>query len=136
MTKEMFDALVSLFQRKKMNRKMILRNKLRSVHMSILDNVTSYLMRITQVHDGLASIGEKIDDIDLMNHHSQRMSRVHKLSKGEQLKDQYSSYTSSVGSETLEGKKEFTPSSSIRILSWYEMTLMDSQEHEASRSTL
>jgi hypothetical protein len=47
MAKEMFDALVSLFQRKNMNRKMVLRNKLRSVHMSRYDNVTNYLMRIT-----------------------------------------------------------------------------------------
>jgi hypothetical protein len=31
MSKDMFDALVSLFQRKNMNKKMVLRNKLRSV---------------------------------------------------------------------------------------------------------
>jgi hypothetical protein len=46
-TKDMFDALLILFQRNNMNRKMILRNKLRSVHISRSDNVTSYLMRIT-----------------------------------------------------------------------------------------
>jgi hypothetical protein len=67
MTKDMFDALVSLFQRKNMNRKMILRNKLRLVHMSRSDNVTNYLMRITQVCDQLASIGEKKEDAELMN---------------------------------------------------------------------
>jgi hypothetical protein len=49
MTKEMFDALVGLFQSTNMNRKMVLRNKLRSVQMSRYDNVTSYFMRITQV---------------------------------------------------------------------------------------
>jgi hypothetical protein len=47
MVKEMFDALVSLFQSKNMNRKMILRNKLISVQISRSDNVTNYLMRIT-----------------------------------------------------------------------------------------
>jgi hypothetical protein len=67
MTKEMFDALVSLFQSKNMNRKMILRNKLRSVQMSRSDNVTSYLMRITQVCDELAAIGEKTEDAELVN---------------------------------------------------------------------
>jgi hypothetical protein len=67
MTKEMFDALVSLFQSKNMNRKMVLRNKLRSMQMSRYDNVTSYLMRITQVHDQLAAIGEKMEDTELMN---------------------------------------------------------------------
>jgi hypothetical protein len=39
-TKVMFDALVSLFQSKNMNRKIILRNKLISVHMSRSDNVS------------------------------------------------------------------------------------------------
>jgi hypothetical protein len=57
--KEMFYALASLFQRKNMNRKMILRNKLRLVHMSRSYNVTNYLMRITQVHDEIEAIGEK-----------------------------------------------------------------------------
>jgi hypothetical protein len=67
MTKEMFDALVGLFQSTNMNRKMVLRNKLRSVQMSRSDNVTSYFMRITQVHDQLAAIGEKMEDVELMN---------------------------------------------------------------------
>jgi hypothetical protein len=44
-TKEMFDALVGVFQSTNMNRKMVLRNKLRSMHMSISDNVSSYFMR-------------------------------------------------------------------------------------------
>jgi hypothetical protein len=56
-TKEMFDALVSLFESKNMNRKMVLKNKLISVQMSRSDNVTNYLMRITRVCDQLASIG-------------------------------------------------------------------------------
>jgi hypothetical protein len=66
-TKEMFDALVSLFQRKNMNKKMVLRNKLRSVHMSRSDNVSSYLTRITWVHDHLVAIGDKTEDVELMN---------------------------------------------------------------------
>jgi hypothetical protein len=59
MTKEMFDSLVGLFQSTNMNRKMVLRNKLRLVQMSRSDNVTNYFMRITQVCDQLAAIGEK-----------------------------------------------------------------------------
>jgi hypothetical protein len=50
-----------------MNRKMILRNKLSSMQMSRYDNVTSYLMTISWVHDQLPTIGEKIDDIKLVN---------------------------------------------------------------------
>jgi hypothetical protein len=56
--------------------------------------------------------------------------------KGEQLKDEQSSQTSSVGSKPSDGKRELSPSSSVRRPSWYEMTLMDAQEKEASRSTL
>jgi hypothetical protein len=32
------------------------------MQMSRSDNVTSYFMRITQVHDQLATIGEKVND--------------------------------------------------------------------------
>jgi hypothetical protein len=67
MTKEMFYALVILFQSKNMNRNMVLRNKLRSVQMSRSNNVTNYLMRITQVCDQLATIGEKTKDAKLVN---------------------------------------------------------------------
>jgi hypothetical protein len=42
-----------------MNRKMVLRNKLVLVKMSIYDNVTIYLMRITHVHDPITDIGDK-----------------------------------------------------------------------------
>jgi hypothetical protein len=63
----MFDALVILFQRKNMNRKMAFRNKLRSVQMSRLDNVNNYLMRITQVCDEIAAIGEKTKGVELVN---------------------------------------------------------------------
>jgi hypothetical protein len=45
--KYMFYSLVCLFQRKNMNMKMILSNKLISVQMSKSDNVTNHLMRIT-----------------------------------------------------------------------------------------
>jgi hypothetical protein len=45
--KEMYDALVSLFQSDNLNRKMILRTKLKECKMTNSDNVTSYLMRIT-----------------------------------------------------------------------------------------
>jgi hypothetical protein len=49
MTKEMFDALVSLYQSENINRKMILRNKLRSIEMIRSDSVTSYLMKVTDL---------------------------------------------------------------------------------------
>jgi hypothetical protein len=44
-TKEMFDALVGLFQSTNMNRNMVLRNKQISMHMSRSENVTNYFMK-------------------------------------------------------------------------------------------
>jgi hypothetical protein len=67
MAKEIIDSLVGLFHSNNMNRKMFLRNKLRSRNMFISDNVTSYFMRITSVHDQLASKDEKLDGVDLVN---------------------------------------------------------------------
>jgi hypothetical protein len=63
----MFDALVCLLYSTNMNRKMVLRKKLKSVQMSRSGNVTSYFMRITQVRDEFAVIGEKTEDVELMN---------------------------------------------------------------------
>ena len=63
----MFKALVDLFQSDNMNRKMILRNKLISIYMSRSNNVTNYFMRITQTHDQLAAVGEKVDETKLVN---------------------------------------------------------------------
>jgi hypothetical protein len=63
----MFKALVDLFQSDNMNMKMILRNKLKYIQMSKSDNVTSYLMKMTQIRDHLAAVGEKVDNIELVN---------------------------------------------------------------------
>jgi len=47
--------------------KMILKKKLRSIHMSRSGNITSYLMKITQIRDQLPAIGEKVEDVELVN---------------------------------------------------------------------
>jgi hypothetical protein len=46
---------------------MILRTKLRECRMTNSDNVTNYLMRITQIRDQLAAIGEVVLDAELVN---------------------------------------------------------------------
>jgi hypothetical protein len=66
-SKEMLDALVSVFQSDNMSRKMILKIKLIECRMSTLDNVTSYLMRITQIRGQLAAVGQTILDAELVN---------------------------------------------------------------------
>jgi hypothetical protein len=66
-TKDMYDALVGLYQSGNASRKLILRHQLRSVEMSKSDTVASYLMRITQIRDQLVAIGEAVDDTELVN---------------------------------------------------------------------
>ena len=44
--KEMFDALVILYQSENINKKMILWNKLKAIKMTRFDTVTGYLMKI------------------------------------------------------------------------------------------
>jgi hypothetical protein len=67
MTKEMFDVLESLYQSENINKKMILRNKLRSLVTSRSDTTNSYLMKVTHVHDQLATVGEKVANAKLVN---------------------------------------------------------------------
>ena len=66
-TKDIYDALVGLYQSSNASRKLILRHQLRFVEMSKLDIVASYLMRITQIRDQLVAIGEAVDDTELVN---------------------------------------------------------------------
>jgi hypothetical protein len=63
----MFDALVGLFQSDNLNRNMILKNKLRDCRMNGSDNITTDLMRITQIRDHLATVGETVDEVELVN---------------------------------------------------------------------
>ena len=55
---QMWDALTSLFQSSNENRKMVLREKLKSIKMAKGEVVISYLTRISQVRDELVVVGE------------------------------------------------------------------------------
>ena len=63
---EMWDALTKLYQSSNENRKMVLREKLRSVKMVESESVTSYLTRVTQIRDELSATGEVINDDELV----------------------------------------------------------------------
>jgi len=70
----------------------------------------------------------------ILDHGSMSVAKdkEHEAPKGEQ-----SSRTSNVGSQPSNGKRDLSPSSSVRRPCWYKMTLMDAQEQdEAPRSTL
>ena len=63
---EMWDALTKLYQSSNENRKMVLREKLRSVKMVESESVTSYLTRVSQIRDELTATGEVINDDELV----------------------------------------------------------------------
>ena len=56
--KEMFDALSSLFQGRNINRKMNLRNHLKSVRNEKSETLQYYFSRVAQIRDQLESIGD------------------------------------------------------------------------------
>jgi hypothetical protein len=63
---QMWQSLCSLYQIPNQNRKMVLQEKLRGVEMMIVDSVTSYLMRFSQIRDELAVVGEIVDPSELV----------------------------------------------------------------------
>jgi hypothetical protein len=65
-TKEMWDALTKLYQSDNQNRKMALRDKLHSTKMSKGEGVTSYLTRLTQIRDEMATIGDIVPESELV----------------------------------------------------------------------
>jgi hypothetical protein len=63
---EMWTSLKNLFQNSNENRKMVLREKLKSIKMTKSESVTCYLSRITQVRDELGAVGEVIPSAELV----------------------------------------------------------------------
>jgi hypothetical protein len=63
---EMWESLTKLYQSANENRKMVLREKLKSIKMTKVENVVTYLTRLTQVRDELGAVGEAIVDSDLV----------------------------------------------------------------------
>ena len=61
----MFDALVTLYHSKSINKKMLLRNKLRATQMSKIDIIAAYLMKNTKLCAQLAVVGEELKGEEL-----------------------------------------------------------------------
>ena len=62
----MWGALTSLFQSSNENRKMVLREKLKSIKMANAEGVIPYLTGISQVRDELATVGEVVPGFELV----------------------------------------------------------------------
>jgi hypothetical protein len=65
-TKDMWQALVKLYQSDNQCRKMLLKEKLRSTKMATGESVVTYLTKFTQIRDELAAVGEAMDEIELV----------------------------------------------------------------------
>jgi hypothetical protein len=63
---EMWESLMKLYQSTNENRKMVLREKLKSIKMTKAENVVTYLTRLAQVRDELGVVGEAIVDSELV----------------------------------------------------------------------
>ena len=63
---QMWDALTSLFQSSNENRKMVSREKFKSIKMAKGEVVISYLTRISQVRDELAAVGKIVPGPELV----------------------------------------------------------------------
>jgi len=64
-TKDMWEALIKLYQSDNQSKNLMLREKLRSTKMAKGESVVTYLTKFTQIRDELASVGEAVDESEL-----------------------------------------------------------------------
>ena len=64
---QMWIALTNIYHSSNENRKMVLREKLKNVHMSKGEGMASYLTKIAQVRDELAVVGEVIGSVEMLH---------------------------------------------------------------------
>ena len=62
----MFDALSGLFEGRNINRKMTLRNQLKSVKYQNSNTMQSYFTRVSQIKDQLESIGDMVEEVEVV----------------------------------------------------------------------
>ena len=64
---QMWTSLTNLFQSSNENRKMVLREKSKNVHMSKGEGMDSYITKITQVRNELAVVGKVIKNVKMVH---------------------------------------------------------------------
>jgi hypothetical protein len=65
-TRKMYEALSSFYESKDISQNLTLRNQLHNMKMDNSESITSYLMRVSQIRDKLATIGDVISDKELV----------------------------------------------------------------------
>jgi hypothetical protein len=64
--KEVWEALIKLYQSDNQSKKMLLREKLRSTKMAKGESVVTYLTKFTWIQDELVVVGETVDETKLV----------------------------------------------------------------------
>ena len=64
--KEVFDALTKLFEGKSINRKMILRNRLKNVKIQNSETMQSYFTRVAQIKEQLEAVEVKVEEGEIV----------------------------------------------------------------------
>jgi hypothetical protein len=64
--KDMWEALVKVYQSDNQNMKMLLREKLRSTKMAKGESMVTYLTKFTRTKDELVVVGETVDETELV----------------------------------------------------------------------
>ena len=63
-TKECFDTLANLYEKKSPTQRRALKKKLRSLKMEKDETVATFFSKISQIRDQLMAIGDKVEDDD------------------------------------------------------------------------
>ena len=64
--KEMFDALSDLFEERNINKKMTLRNKIKSVKIHNEETIQSYFTIVSQFKEQLEAIGDMVEEAEIV----------------------------------------------------------------------
>jgi hypothetical protein len=62
----MWESLTKIYQSSNENQEMVLREKLKSIKMTKVGSVSTYLTKITQMRDGIGFVGEVFTDSELV----------------------------------------------------------------------
>jgi hypothetical protein len=62
----MWEAIIKLYRNSNLNRKMVLKEKLRKAKMTKGESASSYLTRLRQVKGELEAVGETMDGTELV----------------------------------------------------------------------
>ena len=64
--KEVYDSLTKMFEGKKINQKMILRNKLKNVKIQNYETIQSYFTRVSQIKEQFEAVEENVEEEEIV----------------------------------------------------------------------